>query len=57
MISRSTLSGGTRIAIALATARFALNPKTEMIKMIETIQKISKISKKNKKVKKFKILY
>ena len=46
MISRSTLSGATRMAIALATARFALNQKTEMTEMIEVICMMSKISKK-----------
>ena len=33
------------MAIALATARFALDQKTEMIKVIEVIQMMSKISK------------
>ena len=46
MISRCTLSGATKMAIALATARFALDQKTEMIKVIEVIQMMSKISKK-----------
>ena len=54
MISRSTLSGATRVAIASATARIALDEMTEMIKMI---QMITKISMKNKKVKKFKNIY
>ena len=54
MISRFTLSGAMRAAIASATARIALDKKTEMTKMIRTIVKISM---KNKKVKKSKIIY
>jgi len=54
MISRSTLSGVMRVAIASATARIAMNAKT---KMFETSKTIKKISIKDKMVKKFKSLY
>ena len=54
MISRSTLSGVMRVAIASATARIEMNAKT---KMFETSKMIKKISIKDKMVKKFKSLY
>ena len=44
-------------AIALATARIAMNPTTKMFETIKMIQMITKISMKNKKVKKFKNIY
>ena len=48
MISRSTLSGATRIAIAMATARIALlkTPKISMSPMFEyTKMKVQKFNK------------
>ena len=54
MISRSTLNGAMRVAIASATARIAMNTKT---KTFETSKMIKKIPIKDKMVKKFKILY
>ena len=54
MISRSTLSGAMRVAIASATARIAMNTKTKTFEMFKMIKKIPI---KDKMVKKFKILY
>ena len=54
MISRSTLNGAMRVAIASATARIAMNTKT---KTFETSKMIKKIPIKDKMVKKFKIPY
>ena len=48
MISRSTLNGATRIAIALATARIALlkTPKISMYPMFKYVKmKIEKFNK------------
>ena len=58
MISRSTLSGATRIAIASATARFATDSKIEMFKVAKMILTITKMpKKKNEKIKKSKMIY
>ena len=54
MISRSTLSGAMRVAIASATARIAMDKTTAKIEMIPKIQMISM---KMKEVKKSKNIY